>query len=64
MRNNIKTIVSLLFIIMVLCYVAVVLSIEYDFFSTDVGTPEKTTMDTEMYVNTKDSIGFQLSDIW
>ncbi len=57
MRYNIKTIISLAFIGMVLCFITMIIRLENESFSKKTTTTvEKTTIDTEIYANTKDSI--------
>ncbi len=57
--KNAKTILSLLFSAVVLCYTILVISLENPNFSKEKTIlPEKTTINTEILADAKDSISF------
>ncbi len=63
MRYTLKTIVSLIFITIVICFVYIMIHIENGSFSKKTETVEKTTISTEKYPQIKDSVSLLIPTI-
>ncbi|GAA4270928.1 hypothetical protein U6A24_03430 [Aquimarina gracilis] len=61
MRNNLKTIISLLFIILVVGYITLVITLDQDTNLEEVNTHENKTVDKEINNDTKDTISLLFS---